>query len=414
MLVSFSVKNYKSFYEEATLDMRIDVDDSNREEIENNPFVCRINDEYISKLCIIYGHNGSGKSNLLEFMSILLSLHLENDNSKIYELLSTPNMIYGKNEDTEFYLEFYNDNILFKYGIILDSKSIKYEIFKENDLVIFERKNNILINSIDNLKDIKGIPNQSTVFHYCNRVEIYKSYLYRYFLVYKSVFLNYIYSDIPEALFFDIDNIYNLLTRNHIWSIYKELIKLADVGISDIKVIKQNIKTNDFIKQFLKKENEYELISIHDSYENKFKKIESGGTKTYANKLIAVLSSIGNGNICLLDEFNGVQSELVEFVINLYKKGMFEDLKKDSSQLILTTHDTNLMSMRSTLLNHYWFLNKENNKSELYCASDFEDLEKKDLEKEYKLNNLKAKYNSQLFNLPTKFFIESSDNSDKS
>lgn len=34
MLVSFSAKNYKSFYDEVTLDMRIEVNDSNREEIE--------------------------------------------------------------------------------------------------------------------------------------------------------------------------------------------------------------------------------------------------------------------------------------------------------------------------------------------------------------------------------------------
>ena len=55
---------------------------------------------------------------------------------------------------------------------------------------------------------------------------------------------------------------------------------------------------------------------------------------------------------------------------------MFEDLDNPTAQLILSTHDTNLMCLNDTLLNHYWFLNKEDNKSELYCAADFEDLEK--------------------------------------
>ena len=86
-------------------------------------------------------------------------------------------------------------------------------------------------------------------------------------------------------------------------------------------------------------------------------------------------------------------------------KNMFEDLDNPKAQLILSTHDTNLMCLKNTLLNHYWFLNKEDNKSELYCAADFEDLKREDLEKEYKRNSLKAKYNSRLFEIPSKFFI---------
>ena len=79
MLVSFSAKNYKSFYDEVTLDMRIEVNDSNREEIENNPFVYKINDDYISKLCILYGHNGSGKSNLLDAIKYLFDINSYED-----------------------------------------------------------------------------------------------------------------------------------------------------------------------------------------------------------------------------------------------------------------------------------------------------------------------------------------------
>ena len=148
------------------------------------------------------------------------------------------------------------------------------------------------------------------------------------------------------------------------------------------------------------------LISSHSNYQDEFRKIESDGTKIYANNLFDVLGCIKSGKLSVLDEFQGVQSELLELIINLFQKNMFEDLNNSTAQLILSTHDTNLMSLKNTLLNHYWFLNKENNKSELYCASDFEDLKREDLEKEYKRNSLKAKYNSKLFEVPSKFFIE--------
>ncbi|MDA1470372.1 AAA family ATPase [Brachyspira hyodysenteriae] len=98
MLVSFSAKNYKSFYDEVTLDMRIEVNDSNREEVENNPFVYKINDDYISKLCILYGHNGSGKSNLLDAIKYLFHInsYQDDDINQHYKKLFIQNMIYGK------------------------------------------------------------------------------------------------------------------------------------------------------------------------------------------------------------------------------------------------------------------------------------------------------------------------------
>ncbi|WP_047112946.1 AAA family ATPase [Brachyspira hyodysenteriae] len=412
MLVSFSAKNYKSFYDEVTLDMRIEVNDSNREEIENNPFVYKINDDYISKLCILYGHNGSGKSNLLNAIMYLFTINIYEDIEDYYKELFIPNMIYGKDEDTKFTLEFYNyDNEIYEYIITLDNKNkkIKYELLKINNGIIFERNNNLIINGIDTFKDKDGIPNNESVISYFNSVDSYKEYIKYYKLGFAYNFLyNLIRKEyIDRYSFLPMDNIYSNLTEYKIWELYKKLISLADVGIDDIKVVKNNIhnKYDNQLEKYLNELNEYKFISFHKNYEDDFIKIESEGTKTYANNLYDILDSIKDGKLNILDEFNGVQSELLELVINLFKKNMFEDLDNPTAQLILSTHDTNLMCLKNTLLNHYWFLNKEDNKSELYCASDFEDLKREDLEKEYKRNSLKAKYNSRLFEIPSKFFI---------
>ncbi len=222
------------------------------------------------------------------------------------------------------------------------------------------------------------------------------------------------FTNFSDALFIDIDNIYSLLKNSGLWNIYRKLISLADVGIDDIKVIENTDykENNGYISNYLRK-NKYRLISIHKDYEDDFRKIESDGTKNYAINLFSMLGSLRNGILSVLDEFQGVQSELLELVISLFQKNMFEDLNNPTSQLILSTHDTNLMCLKNTLLNHYWFLNKEDNKSELYCASDFEDLKREDLEKEYKRNSLKAKYNSRLFEIPSKFFIKDNENNEQ-
>ena len=409
MLVSFSAKNYKSFYDEVTLDMRIEVNDSNRKEIENNPFVYKINDDYISKLCILYGHNGSGKSNLLNAISYLTNINIYHDAPANYKYLFIPNMIYGKDENTEFTLEFYYKNNLYKYEIILNNKNekIEYELLKENENIVFERESNNIKKGNNFFINIKGIPNQITVMSYCYSVDDYRKEINYYIDAFVNNFFAYMFTNFPDALFIDIDTIYSTLKNLRLWNIYKKLLSLADTGIDDIKVIENtNSKENNgYMENYLRK-NKYKLISIHKDYEDDFRKIESDGTKNYAINLFSMLVCLRNSSLSVLDEFQGVQSELLELVISLFQKNMFEDLDNPTAQLILSTHDTNLMCLKNTLLNHYWFLNKEDNKSELYCAADFEDLKKEDLEKEYKRNSLKAKYNSRLFEIPSRFFIE--------
>ena len=383
MLVSFSAKNYKSFYDEVTLDMRIEVNDSNREEIENNPFVPTIKDDDISKLCLLYGHNGSGKSNLLNAIMYLFAINIYEDTEYYHKSLLIPNMIYGKNEDTKFTLEFYNyDNELCQYNIILDNinKKIKYELLKKNDNTIFKRESNLITDGMEIFKNKDGIPNNKSVISYFDSVDSYNEYVQNYLSDFACNFLyNLIAKEYSDRYsFLPIGNIYSNFTKYKIWELYKKLISLADVGIDDIKAVKNNSnnKYNNQLERFLNELNEYKFISFHKDYEDDFSKVESDGTKTYANNLFDILSSLRRSGLCILDEFQGVQSELLELVISLFKKNMFEDLDNPTAQLILSTHDTNLMCLNDTLLNHYWFLNKEDNKSELYCAADFEDLEK--------------------------------------
>ena len=417
MLVSFSIENYRSFYEKMTLDMRIDIE--NKVVVEENPYVFKINNDYISKLCILYGHNGAGKSNLLNALKYIFSINAytygDKSMPKIFydntiRSLFTPNMIYGKNKNTKFAVEFYSDYpnnnySLYKYELVLNNENLRIEseFFQKNNEIIFKRNNNSIIDGIEFFYGKKGIPDQNTVIYYFNNVDEYKKEIENYRMIFKfanALFLmnnNVMYS----MIFQDIKYTYDNLNRFKLWELYKKLISLADVGIDDIKVVK-NIK-NEYDDIFINNVMKFKLISKHENYEDDFLAIESDGTKIYASNLISIILPIYHGGLCTLDEFNGVQSELIELVISLFQKNMFDDLKRQTAQLILSTHDTNLMGMKNLLLNHFWFIDKKDNKSELYCASDFEGLEISDLENKYKRNELSAKYNSKLFDIPSNF-----------
>ena len=111
--------------------------------------------------------------------------------------------------------------------------------------------------------------------------------------------------------------------------------------------------------------------------------------------LIYILASLINGSVSIVDEFNGIQSELLEFVVNLFGSNFFNNIysiEMDTSQLILSTHDFSLMSIDGTMLYNYFIADKENNISSIYRVDCFSKINNNltinNLEKEYRKNRL--------------------------
>ncbi len=182
MILNFTVKNYKSFYDETTLDFVIENGRYSKNQLENNPYiVCVDEDLYVSKVILLYGHNASGKSNLLEAISSLLILDAEK--------LFNPNMIDGKNEDTYFEVQFTKNNLVYSdtqqiqkeiytYSVLLSysESKIKEEILKCDEKIIFYRSGNKINKDSDSaFEQIQGIPDRQLVFKYIENVSDYKN-----------------------------------------------------------------------------------------------------------------------------------------------------------------------------------------------------------------------------------------------
>ena len=386
MLKKFIISNYRSFYNEAVLDLTVHDNISN-----NNCYIKKINDnEYISKLCLLYGYNGSGKSNLINALKYIFysnNGYISSSDDSIKKLLD-PNMIYGKNDNSRFLLEFYSydESILYLYELVLDNQNKKIyseKLIKNNDTIVFERELNFIKEGIFNYN--KYIPDTNTFLSFINdssndeMSEEYREEINYYISLFKNLCFLFPFTNEADFSSYAIVEAFDYFNKYNIWDTYKELLSFID--IDDLN-IEDSISKNEFSFIIDNKR----LISKHDIYKNDFDEVESEGSKVYAINLIYILVSIINGTVSIVDEFNGVQSELLEFVINLFGKAFIKDMQKDTSQLILSTHDITLMSIDNTMLHNYFLINKENNISRIYRTDHFDNLNINTLENEYRKN----------------------------
>lgn len=394
MLLKFSLSNYRSFYNEASINFRVP-------ETGNNPYIKQINNEYISKVCFLYGHNGCGKSNLINALKYIFYAnngYISSSNDSIKRLLD-PNMIYGKYEKSRFYIEFYSydEQSLCKYELILDNenKTIYSEIFIKDNDIIFERLKSNIVNGIFKYND--NIPNTNTVLsffndiqnnHINNTIDKYREESNYYISLFTNLCFLFPFTNEADFSSYAIMHAFNYFNKHEVWDTYKKLLNMAD--IDDLNIVDAE-NNNDFSFVFDNKK----LLSKHDTYSNDFDEVESEGNKVYAINLIYILYSIMNGTLSVLDEFNAIQSELLKLTVSLFKNNTFDDIEKETSQLILSTHDITLMSMDDMELHNYFFINKENNMSILYSTNDIKKYNKSlnmnDLEFEYRKNNLGIK-----------------------
>ncbi len=385
MLRKFTISNYRSFYNEMTLDLTA----SNK-----SIYTKKINDkEYISKLCILYGYNGCGKSNLLNALKYIFysnNGYIVSSDDSIKRLLD-PNMIYGKNENTRFFLEFYSydEYIIYTYELILDNnnQSIYLEKLCKDNTVIFERNKNIVTNGIFDY-DI-DVPDTNTFLSFFNNstesnADKYREEINYYISLFKNLCFLFPFTNEADFSSYAIVDAFEYFSKYNLWDMYKRLLSMID--IDDLNIV-DGVGVNEFSFILDNKR----LVSRHDSYSNDFDEIESEGSKVYAINLIYILTSIINGTLSIVDEFNGIQSELLEFTVKLFRNNAFNDIERETSQLILSTHDVTLMSIDDANLYNYFIINKKDNISQIYRADQFKNINMYNLEKEYRKNHLGLK-----------------------
>jgi AAA15 family ATPase/GTPase len=373
--IEFNVANFKIFKEKISFSM---ITRKSNHTFENNG-------EYLLRTSLIYGPNASGKSTLFEALHIMKNLILKstdlNDDDKLPHL---PFLFSDKTENQPSFMEivFSSDNRFFRYNFsILKDKVIEenlYEVLSNGDntpYLVRKGQEIELFGEFEGGEDLKSKTKEKYLFlsvaeKWNNSLAVLVVQSIRNINVIKGVSDN---SDIVIKFLKDgrvkKDRVINLL-------------KKADFFINDFNIKEEDVSgrlKTVFETLEIKKEKIDRLFSVHEKFNESKDSLggveinfsdESFGTKSFFSILGPIIDTLDNGRVLFIDEFDSsLHPLLTKFIIDLFEKS-----NPNNAQLIVTTHDTSLLSYKDDFdKDQFWFTEKDKyGAGNLFCLDEFD------------------------------------------
>ncbi len=397
MIFEIRLKNFFSIKEEVVLDLRAaNIKTATAKELNNNYFT--FGKEKILKTIAIYGANASGKSNLIKAIrfcaGMIFQSHLHNENT-IYNFQPFKLDKSSAKLPSEFFIRFVLKDIEYEYSFALTNKEIiresLYHYPKGRISKVFTRDEEASSNKADKYSF-------SSVIKKPMDVAINTSN--------KTLFISrasQMDRDLPKEIFNFFSSKFLLsyvgLSTDYILDLFysnKEMIlrtlQIADSDIINVEISKEVVPVKTYKAAFgadestSSVEDEMQeiprIITYHKSNSSvpfDFEREESAGTRKLFFVILRLLDVIKHNKILLIDEIDThMHTDIIEFIINLFHAS-------DKSQLIFTTHNTNLIDLKKMRKDQLIFINKqEDGSSELYSLFDFKDFrDTMDAEKGY-------------------------------
>ncbi|WP_440951043.1 AAA family ATPase [Methanosphaerula subterraneus] len=368
--------------------------------VENNP-----NIKKLLKSCIIFGANASGKSNQIRALSLIKQIVITskqlNKGDKLPYLPFKLGVAY-EGKPTIFELDFLSHNTEYKYSFSYNVDEIISEelsYFKgKNEHHIFKRSKDT-INAFDDEDELKGLFKHtgSNVLFLSKANNEYKPFgpVFEWF----NINLRY-FEQISE-----LHNRYTIQYMNKSKENKDKVLKIlnyADFDISDVLSNKIKMKRSDINEYFLgliEKDQpglikdgdliKYELKSVHKRDDgsdivNDFSLFESAGTEVFFNVLGLILDSFENHQrVLVIDEFEtSLHPDLIQYLLRIFHD---KEYNKVNSQLIVTTHNTKILSSDFFRREQIWFTEKKKDtkNTDLFSLYDYEGRIDRSIEKAY-------------------------------
>ena len=384
MLIQFSFKNFRSFRDEAILDLTA----TNAKEFVAH--IHKVGNEKILPIAAIFDANASGKSNIynaFEYMTqyVLHSFAFgDEDIVKNDKIKPTPFLFDNKSVTKASVFEVYftiptdEKQKIYNYGFSVTGQGVEEEWLNCKSRTAREYKLVFYRNTIDDELDLSGIPKskrenikvsleqQTLIVSLGAKLKIDKCKIIRDWFGLNSLSN---FADPVESLFR-----YSLIPENF----------ANDKKVQD-KVVRFFASFDDSIKGFTVKESEsddkkgrrYFINALHEKNEGGvFEEIplseESAGTLKMFALYPELQSVLDKGAVLFVDELNARLHPLL--MRNILLLFLNPKINLNHAQLIFTTHD--LIPMSNVLLrrDEIWFTEKSRNGvSELYSLADFKD-----------------------------------------
>ena len=407
MLVEFAFKNFLSFKDEVVFSFlaakSIKESEVSENETSNILLIPDLNLKFL-RVAAVYGANGSGKSSLVKAISFFRNMVLGSvANDHILTGFSNNQFrmdFESEKEPSSFQMIFIIDRIKYRYGFEIYNEQVISEWLFQQDFssqkesYCFKRENGTIQVNAKTFKVAKQVENMTRsnalFLSTSSQFKVGSALLIKNWIETKFNVLSGIRDETLN--YTALQYLQNETMRNKIL----EFIKIIDLGILDISV-KENfienisdstiIPNDPLIKKIVGgiqdvmnptgKIRELNILAAHNKYygDSVMDKVilpfqnESVGTVKIFALLGPWLDTLANGGVLVVDEFGAsIHTKLALELIRLFQSKM----NNGDAQLLVTTHDTNLLRKDVFRRDQIWFAEKDNHGvSDLYSLVEY-------------------------------------------
>lgn len=387
MLLEFACSNHKSIRDEVLFSSVAGSDTTYEDKIVNFSGI------RVLKTAVIYGANGSGKSNFIDAISFVKMLVT---NSIFYQpgdgIRQVPHKLEGFQRPSSYRMQFVTAGIRYAYGFTLKNMLVTEEYLyyfpNGRQTKIFERKgDNVTAGS-----QFRGKFNSSKDILKSNR--LFLSCAANFSKVEETTQVFRFFND--ELVIYNAGNqdnwmMYSLYQMNSNEKVKQAVLAfLAELGtgIKDIRVIIDKAKLEQSsLPPFLSDEFKNRLLQetvdaisakvIYKEFETDLMSEESTGIKKLFGMLCPLIDIMVNGKILVCDE---LESSLHESLVFELVKLFVAEKTPQFTQLIFTTHETGLLNLDLFRRDQIWFteLKTSDRATDLYSLSEIKNVRKEE------------------------------------
>lgn len=385
MLLEFKCKNHKSLRNDVLFSLLATKDSYQQE------YLYDFGDVKVLKSAVIYGANGSGKSNFVNSLSFMKSLVT---NSVQYQpgtgISYYPHKLNGMESESVYSIQFIKNGIRYAYGFTIQQMLIKEEYLyyfpKGRQAKIFERNGN----EFEEGSKFKGRfntcrevlkPNRLLLSCAANFTNIEAAEnAFRFFTEDLVIYSNEIQDNWMQYSLSQFDS------SLEIKKIALAFMREIGVQINDIQInIEESEIQRSSLPDFLSDEYKNRILSerfqkitatvVYPSFTTDLFMEESAGIQKLFAFLCPFLDIIRKGKVLVCDE---LETSLHESLVYSLLKAFMSFAGVQHPQIVFTTHDTSLLSLELFRRDQIWFteLNATDRSTELYSLAEIKNIRK--------------------------------------
>lgn len=387
MLLEFSCSNHKSIRSDVLFSTLAGKDNTYEDRLREMDGI------RVLKAAVIYGANGSGKSNFIDAISFVKNLVTNSINHQPGQgIRQLPHKLDGFDKESSYKIQFVTKGIRYVFGFSLKNMLVsdEYLYFFPNNrqTKIFERSGETFSagskfrGKFSACKDVlkpnrlllSCAANFSAVQEVADAYSFFSDELVVYGLGNQDNWMNY--------------SLYQMNQNPGMKAAVIAFLTELGTGIKDIQVsIDQKKLESAELPPFLSDEfkaillqNNVDAITAKVKYENFETDLiqeESTGIKKLFAMLCPLIDIIVNGKVLICDE---LESSLHESLVYGLVKLFINTEAEKFAQLIFTTHETGLLNLDLFRRDQIWFTELQNNErsTDLYSLAEIKNVRKEE------------------------------------